>query len=118
MDGLCDLTLAKLGVLSREVHIEVYSYFDVLTEVRVPVVLLWTSKALTGGADQISWKRVLDTVDARIKLCLYAESELLRYWRGVIGKVHADFQTGLLRCGPSPLVLLARSVDGCTEDSE
>ena len=35
MDGLCDMTLAKLGDLSREVSVEVYSYFDVLTEVRI-----------------------------------------------------------------------------------
>ena len=34
MDGLCDLTLAKLGDLSRELHVEVYSYSDVLTRVR------------------------------------------------------------------------------------
>jgi len=35
MDSLCDLALAKLGDLSREVHVEVYSYFDVLTGVRI-----------------------------------------------------------------------------------
>ena len=33
MNDLCDLTLDKLADLSREVHIEVYSHFDVLTEV-------------------------------------------------------------------------------------
>ena len=37
MDGLCDLTLAKLGDLSHEVPVEEYSYFDVLTEVRTLV---------------------------------------------------------------------------------
>ena len=40
MDDLCDLTSAKLGDLSREVHIEVYSHFDVLTEVRILVGFL------------------------------------------------------------------------------
>jgi len=35
MDTLCDLTLAKLGDLSLKVHVEVYSYFDVLTGVRI-----------------------------------------------------------------------------------
>ena len=50
MDDLCNLTLDKLGELSNEVHVEEYSHFDVLTEVRIPVGLLWTSKALTGGA--------------------------------------------------------------------
>ena len=37
MDDLYHLTLTKLGDLSREVHVKVYSYFDVLTEVRTPV---------------------------------------------------------------------------------
>ena len=37
MDDLCDLTLAKLGDLSREARVEVYSYLDVLTRVRVLV---------------------------------------------------------------------------------
>jgi len=35
MDSLCELTLAKLGDLSREVHVEMYSYFDILTGVRI-----------------------------------------------------------------------------------
>ena len=35
MNDLYDLTLNKLGNLSLEVPIEVYSYFDVLTGVRV-----------------------------------------------------------------------------------
>ena len=118
MDGLCDMTLAKLGNLSREVRVEVYSYFDVLTEVRILLVLLWTSKTLTLGADQVSWKRALDTIDTRIGLCSHTESELLRYWRGLIGKVHADFQANLLKCGPSPLMSSALLVDGRTEDSE
>jgi len=37
MDDLCDLTLAKLVDLCREAHVEVYSYFDVLTRVRISV---------------------------------------------------------------------------------
>ena len=35
MNDLHDLTLVKLADLSREVQIEVYSYFDVLTEVHI-----------------------------------------------------------------------------------
>ena len=35
MGDLCDLALDKLGNLSREVRIEQYSHFDVLTGVRV-----------------------------------------------------------------------------------
>lgn len=37
MDDLYDLTLAKLGNLSREVHVEVYSHSDILTRVRTSV---------------------------------------------------------------------------------
>ena len=118
MDGLCNLTLAKLVDLSNEVHVERYSYFDVLTEVCAFVILLWTSKALTGVVHQISWKRALDTIDVRIVLRSHTEGELLRYWRGVIGRVHADFRAKLLRCGPSPSMLLVPLVDGRTEDSE
>ena len=40
MNGLYDLTLGKLGNLSRETHVEVYSYFDVLTEVCIFVGFL------------------------------------------------------------------------------
>jgi len=75
------------------------------------------SGALTGGGDQVSWKRALDTIDTRIESCSHTESESLRFWRGLIGKAHADFQASLLKCGPCPLssTLL---VDGRTEDSE
>jgi len=46
----------RLGDLSREVHIQVYSHFDVLTQVRILVGFLRMSKALTGGANRISGK--------------------------------------------------------------
>ena len=75
-------------------------------------------KALTRDVDQVSWKRALDTIDVCIGLCSHAESESLRYQRGLIGKVHADFQANMLKCGPSPLMSSALSVDGRTEDSE
>ena len=38
MDGLCDLTLEKLGNISLEVRIEQYSHLDALTGVRILVV--------------------------------------------------------------------------------
>ena len=47
MGDLCDLALDKLGNVSHEVQIEEYSRFDVLTGVRILVVLLRMSKALT-----------------------------------------------------------------------
>jgi len=118
MDDLCNLTLAKLGDLSREVHIELCSYLDVLTEVDIFAVFLRMSKVLTGNADQISWKRALDTIDVRIGLCSRAESESLRYWRVVIGEAHADLQARLLECGPSQLISSAMLIDGRTKDSK
>ena len=75
-------------------------------------------KTLTRGADQISWEKALNTIDVRIGLCSHAENESLRYWRGVIGKVHAGFKAKLLGCRPSPLVLLVMLVDGRTEGSD
>jgi len=51
MNDLYDLTLAKLGDLSREVHIDVHSHFDVLTEVRILVGFLQMSKGLTNSAN-------------------------------------------------------------------
>jgi len=35
MDKLCDSALSKLATLTRDTHIEEYSYFDLLLEVRV-----------------------------------------------------------------------------------
>ena len=35
MDDLCDLALNKLEDLSREIRVEMWSYFDVLTGVRI-----------------------------------------------------------------------------------
>ena len=118
MNSLCDLTLNKLGTLSREIHVEMYSYFDFLTGVRIRVGFLKVRKALTKYSNQISWKRALDTIDLRMGLCSHAESKSLRYLRGVIGKVHADFQANLLGCGPSSFMLLVLLMDGRTADSK
>ena len=35
MNDLCDRTLNRLGTLCHEIHVEVYSHFDVLTGVRI-----------------------------------------------------------------------------------
>ena len=117
MDDLCDLTLDKLVSLSHEVRIEEYSHFDVLTGVRTLTVLPQTSRALTKNADQISWKRALDAIDARIVSRSYTGSESLRYWRGVIGKAYTDTQANPLEDGPDPLISSALSIDGRTEGS-
>jgi len=113
MNDLCDLT-----DLSREVHVEAYSYFDALTEVRYPSGFSPDVRALTKDATQISWQRALDTIDARIGLYSHVESGSLRHLRGVIGKVHADFQAGLQGCGPSELMSMALLIDGRTADSK
>jgi len=54
----------------------------------------------------------------RIGLCSHAESESLRYRRGVTGKAHADLQAKILGCGPSPLILSALLIGGRTKDSK
>ena len=51
MNDLCDLALDKLGDLCREVQVDVYSYFDFLTEVRILMRFLRTSKVLTKNAN-------------------------------------------------------------------
>ena len=117
MEDLCDLTLDKLGELSREVYIEDYSYFDVLTGVRVLTVLLRMRGTLIKNGNQSSWGRALGTIDARIGSCSPAKSGSLRYLRGVIGAVHHDFQVKLLGHEPTLLMSLALSVDGRTPDS-
>lgn len=80
------------------------------------MIMIRISQALIND-DQVSWKRVLDTIDVRIELCSYAESESLRHWRGVIGKAYTDFQAVLMGYKPSLLMSLALSVDGRTGDS-
>ena len=79
---------------------------------------IWIFKALTKSTDQVSFKRALDTIDVRLGSFPHAESESLRYWRGVIGKAHGDFEAGLLGCRVSSLTLLSMTVDGRTEGSE
>jgi len=64
MDDLCDLTLDKLGNISREVRIEEYSHFDVLTG--------------------ISWKRALDTIDARLGLSSHTEADHCNIGEGLL----------------------------------
>ena len=118
MGDLRDLTLDKLTSLSHEVHIEKYSHFDVLTGVRILVILLRTSKALSKDSDQISWKRALDTIEECIRLCPHSGREAPRYrWKEVIGKAYADFQANLPGYEPSLLSSLAMTVDGRTEGS-
>ena len=118
MDEMCDLSLGKLGDLSHEVPVEGHSHFDVLTGVRIPAVLLRMNKALTRDADQISWKKALDTIDIRIGLCSHSRSGSLQYWREVIKKAYVEFQVNLLGYGPTALISLALSADGRTPDSK
>ena len=65
----------------------------------------------------MSWKRALDTIDARIGLRSDTEGGSLRRWRRVIGKAYDDLQANFLGFGPALLVSLAIGVDGRTEDS-
>ena len=117
MDKLCDLALDRLRNLSHEAHIKEFTHFDILTGVRRLVVPLQTSKELTKIADQVSWKRALETIDVRIRL-YPTESESLGYWREVIGKAYTDFQANPLGYGPSQFTSMASSMDGRTEHSD
>lgn len=65
----------------------------------------------------MSWKRALDTIDARIGLRSDDESGSLRHWKMVIERTYADFQAKCSRHGPALLASLAMSADGRTEDS-
>ena len=65
----------------------------------------------------MSWKRALGVIDERIESLSHAESEQLRYWRGVIDMAYADFQTNNQGDEPSLFVSLAISMDGRTEYS-
>jgi len=117
MGDLCDMALDRLGNLSHEVHMGEYSYLDVFTGARILVILLRMSETLTGDADQMSWKRALDTIDARIGLRRHAESGSLQHWRGVIGKTYADFQANFSGYEPTTLASLVLLADGRTEGS-
>ena len=105
MDDLCNLALDRLTSLSHEVRIEGYSYFDVLTAVRILARLPWMNEPLTKNANQISWRRALDTINVYIGSLPHAKSEQLRHWKGVIEKAHADLHANLLCHGPSSLFL-------------
>ena len=117
MGDLCNMALERLGNLSNEVRIEEYSYLDVFTGARILVTLIRMGETLTKDAHQMSWKRALDTIDARIGLRCHAESEPLRHWRGVIGKAYADFQTNFSGYEPTTLASLVPLADGRTEGS-
>jgi len=51
------------------------------TGAHILVTLLRMGEILTKDVHQMSWKRALDTIDARIRLCCHAESEPLRRYR-------------------------------------
>ena len=105
MDDLCNLALDRLTSLSHEVCIEDYSYFDVLTAVRILGLLRWMNEALTKNSNQVSWKRALDTINVYIGSRPHTESEQLQHWRGVIEKAHTDLHANLMSLGPSTLFL-------------
>ena len=65
----------------------------------------------------MSWKSVLDIIDARIGFGSDIQSGSLRYWRRVIGKAYADFEVGFSGYGPTLLASSMVGVDGRTEDS-
>ena len=67
--------------------------------------------------EQVSWKRVLDTIDARIGSHLDNGDESLQHWRTVFMKTRADFQEKYLGDYYDFFVSFVVSVDGRSEDS-
>ena len=63
----------------------------------------------------MSWKRALDTIDARVELNL--ENGSLSNWEAVIGKAYADFQANFLGPGHNSFASSVLSVDGRSEGS-
>jgi len=95
MNDLYDLTLDKLGNLSLEVPIEVYSYFDVLTG--------------------MCWKTALDTIDARLGLQLDTGNGSLGYWKTIIENAYTDFQENFPGFEYNSFACLVIATDGRAE---
>ena len=66
----------------------------------------------------MSWKRALDTIDARIGLHLDNESGSLQHWRIVIGRVYANFRSNFLGPEHHSFASSVISVDGRSEGSD
>ena len=65
----------------------------------------------------MSWGRALETIDARVRMHLEAESTSLRHWRMVIGKVYVDFQANFLGSKHNSFAACVLSVDGRVDGS-
>ena len=65
----------------------------------------------------MSWKRALDSIDARVGLNLETESGSLSRWGVVLTKAYADFQENFLGPGHTSFASAILLVDGRSEGS-
>jgi hypothetical protein len=65
----------------------------------------------------VSWKRALETIDARLKLYPDAEDGSLRRRRNVIGKTYADFEANFPGLGPNSFASLVMAMGSRSGDS-
>ena len=65
----------------------------------------------------MSWKRALDTIDARIGMHLDTEKGSLGHWRVVLGKTYAHFQANFLGSEHNSFASFVISMDGRSEGS-
>ncbi|KAF9779635.1 hypothetical protein BJ322DRAFT_371116 [Thelephora terrestris] len=122
MRNLYDLTLGKLCDLSLEVPIEVYSYFDVLTGVRIShrFVPLNEVRRLPSHSiyAQMSWKTTLDSIDARLGLQLDTESESLRHRKTIVEDAYLNFQESFPGFECNSFACLVIATDGRSESTD
>lgn len=74
-------------------------------------------KSLTGNVTQVSWKKALGVLDARIATASPACGKKLRYWKEVIADVYSDFSAKLPDAELPTLAMRASWEDGRTEGS-
>ena len=65
----------------------------------------------------MSWKRALDTIDARTGLYPDTGNGSLERWKGAIQRAYADFQANLPGLGPNSFASLVMASDGRSEGS-
>ena len=67
---------------------------------------------------QLSWKLALETIEARVRLHLDAESGSLQYCKMAIKKIYANFQVDFPGFEPNSFSCLVIAMDGRSEDSD
>lgn len=66
---------------------------------------------------QMSWKKSLEILDARINALSSGERGPLQRLRRIVSQAHSDFQNNIPECTPPELMMLTWMEDGRTETS-